>query len=100
MASSGRFNRMYHAAVTAEVLKLKRHYSNSEMQKKLPNIVLQCYFETQQALKNHQEKYHEFGLMDYYEQQQALINSYRKYRKLPLADWKKKVDYWEVKQYS
>ncbi len=25
MASSGRFKRMYHAAVTAEVLKLKRH---------------------------------------------------------------------------
>ncbi|HCT6821641.1 TPA: hypothetical protein RD718_002604 [Enterococcus faecium] len=97
MASSGRFKRMYHAAVTAEVLKLKRHYSNSEIQKKLPNIVLQCYFETQQALKEHQEKYHEFGLMDYYEQQSGLINSYHKYRKLPLTAWNEKIEYWEIK---
>ena len=96
MASSGRFKRMYHAAVTVEVLKLKRHYSNSEIQKKLPNIVLQCYFETQQALKEHQEKYHEFGLMDYYEQQSGLINSYHKYRKLPLTAWNEKIEYWEI----
>lgn len=97
MASSGRFKKMYHAAVTAEVLKVKRHYSDSEMQNVLPNIILECYFEAQQALKKHQEKCHEFGLMDYYEQQQGLINSLRKYRKLPLADWEKKVEYWEVK---
>lgn len=86
---NGSYSDRYYKSVIKEIKVLAIREGKYRALQAVREIANQYYLDMQLTVKNHQEKYGEWGVMDYYSVQNGLIVAYHKITDRSVEDWEK-----------